>query len=164
MIQSGAGAYLIRWWAWSSKPLNGLNAVDRFDSDTFPPARHLHGQTPPSTGNCGISRGFRQQAAHSGCGGVDRAAIESPSGVRQPERDDDAPVAPRTSTTAVANWAFVLVGTQVNVFAAAETLWAVAASTAFRASGHNSPASSASPRQWPGPWFSALANRIAFGL
>jgi len=32
------GAYFIRWWAWSSKPLSGRKAADRFDSDTFPPS------------------------------------------------------------------------------------------------------------------------------
>src|ERR1035441_9849667 len=32
-----SGAYFIRWWAWSSKPLSGPKAADRFDSDTLPP-------------------------------------------------------------------------------------------------------------------------------
>src|ERR1035441_6831373 len=48
-----SGAYFIRWWAWSSKPLSGPKAADRFDSDTLP---------PPTDRSSAVVGGFRHGA------------------------------------------------------------------------------------------------------
>jgi hypothetical protein len=52
-----SGAYFIRWWAWSSKPLSGPKAADRFDSDTLPPP------TDRSSAVVGLASGTGRKSA-----------------------------------------------------------------------------------------------------